>query len=215
MLGGFARQRFAPYPRHRARLPLHLGGIDYYRLVELHIQHDAKFTNSAASVQPTVSHKSKKHRPVRSSLLINREDFCSHAGLRSRRNPHSYFHVLERRSFFTTKNIFCSLAVASAASARRNFARWREQYRPVRERLAQNSNASIAARSRPGNKKKQPWGCFKFGSINYRILVRLLVPMKPESTEPNNHTANGKGTGETCSHLIVKQRRPLGITQTS
>jgi hypothetical protein len=87
--------------------------------------------------------------------------------------------------------------------------------RKVRERLAAKSNAAIAARSRPGDKKKQPWGCFKFGSINHRTLVRLLVPMKPESTEPNNHTVNGKGTGETCSNLIVKQRRPLGITQTS
>ncbi|MGD8840594.1 MAG: hypothetical protein PVI70_13415, partial [Gammaproteobacteria bacterium] len=46
-----------------------------------------------------------------------------------------------------------SLAVASAAMARRNFARWREQYKPVRERLAQNFNAAIAARSRPEGKK--------------------------------------------------------------
>jgi len=48
---------------------------------------------------------------------------------------------------------FEALAVASAVRARRNFARWREQYGLVRERLAQNSNAAIAARSRPEGKK--------------------------------------------------------------
>jgi len=37
------------------------------------------------------------------------------------------------------------LAVGSASSARRNFLRWREQYKPVRERLARNSNAAIHA----------------------------------------------------------------------
>jgi hypothetical protein len=42
-------------------------------------------------------------------------------------------------------NIF---AVASTASARRNFAQGREQYSLVRERLARNSNAAIAVRSR-------------------------------------------------------------------
>ena len=39
-------------------------------------------------------------------------------------------------------------AVASAASARRNIARWREQCGLARERLAQYSNAAIVVRSR-------------------------------------------------------------------
>ena len=33
--------------------------------------------------------------------------------------------------------------------------------------------------------------------------MRQLVPMKPESTEPNNHTANGKGTGESFNATAI------------
>jgi hypothetical protein len=44
-------------------------------------------------------------------------------------------------------NLFCFLAVASVSRARRFYARLREQYKLVRERIAHESNAAIAVRS--------------------------------------------------------------------
>ena len=50
-------------------------------------------------------------------------------------------------SFRNNINLLKARSVASAARARRNFARLREQYKLVRERIARNSNAAIAERS--------------------------------------------------------------------
>jgi hypothetical protein len=54
--------------------------------------------------------------------------------------------------------------------------------------------------------------------------VYQLKPMKPANYEPDNHAANGKGTGETVCHPCkltgytrtrsLHYRRNFGITQT-
>jgi hypothetical protein len=86
-----------------------------------------------------------------------------------------------------------------------------------------------ASRAQPKTKKSSPKAASSSDPETSWILVRQLRPMKPESTEPNNHTADGKGTGESfnvtvsCSGVlipiqfriaIVEHRRVFRITQT-
>jgi hypothetical protein len=81
----------------------------------------------------------------------------------TKRNPWSsrviYFHA--RRGFARWREQYIPVRVrlaqkpnAAMASARRGFARWREQYIPVRERLAQKPNAAMASAAAQRAKKK-------------------------------------------------------------
>jgi hypothetical protein len=56
------------------------------------------------------------------------------------------------RSVFTKRNPWSSRVIYF--HARRGFARWREQYIPVRERLAQKPNAAMASAAAQRAKKK-------------------------------------------------------------